>query len=144
MEVWLTRCRRRATCKYCSESILKGEYMIVTRMSRLRRDAEGNQVLRRWRIDKFWHPDCWMKNAKQAIDERQPLPETRGRKKLNLSPEAAEKRRKVLMRRASVMQRLRDEMDNGECNVEKLIHLGSLLQSCKEEIEQYGEVPKSW
>ena len=53
-------------------------------------------------------------------------------------------RRKILARRASVLQRIKAEMSIGEYSADRLIHLGGLLLRCKEDIEQHGGAPKKW
>jgi len=52
----------------------------------------------------------------------------------------------ILRRRASVTQRIKREVTKPveEQSIDKIIHLGDLLNKLKEEIELVGGVPKSW
>ena len=80
-----------------------------------------------------------------SLDKRPYVPPA-GRKPSNMEPEMKRKRIAVLRRRASVIQRMREEMgkDNEERSLEKIIHFGELLDKQAKEIEPLGGVPKSW
>ena len=135
----MTYCRKRAKCLYCPKYIEKKQFMVV---GKLWRDREGGT--RKWSIKLYWHPQCWIKQAEEAL-KKQPVVETRGRKKLELSVEANVSRVKILMRRAAILQRIKVEVaKNNTSSVDKLIHLGEMLNKLKEEIMPLGGIPKSW
>jgi len=141
MDIWLTICRRRAKCTHCPEFIEKGQYIVVGKLW-ARSKEEG---ARRWTLRFRWHPECWVEQGKMAADRRPLITETRGRKKLDMSEGDKAARRSIIMRRASVMQRIKKEVDlKTQESIDKLIHLGDRLNKLKEEIKQYGGVPKSW
>jgi len=78
--------------------------------------------------------------------EKRPYVPPKGRTPVVMEPEVRKKRVALLRRRASVMQRMREEMskDNNERSLEKIIHFGELLENQTEEIKPLGGVPKSW
>lgn len=139
MDIWMRVARKRAKCRWCDKPIETGEYEVVGKLW-LRRDG----VARIWTIMLRWHPQCWIDQAKHKLRERPTIVETRGKKKLPLTDEQRVSRVKILMRRAAVVQRINAEMDNGKKDIDKIIHLGGMLEKLKEEIELVGGIPKSW
>ena len=130
MNVWIKACRKQATCKWCRKPIENKTYMVVTQHYR-----------GKWKIRRNWHPDCWIEQGIVAL-EKKVFVENRGRIKLSLTDEQRKKRFKIMARRASVLQRIKKEVDTG--NIENMIHLGMMLNKLKDEIEPYGGVPKTW
>lgn len=142
MNVWIRKTRRQGTCQYCSQPILKDEYQVVTQWYVKLRSG------RTWQKRRIYHPQCWIDQAVAEI-ERRPVVETRGgwgSSRIKLADDVKAARTKILMRRASVLQRIKVEVSKPteEQSVDKIIHLGDLLNKLKEEIEEYGGVPKSW
>lgn len=125
--VWVKACTKTAKCQWCAEPIANNTYMVVVMFLR-----------GKWRIKRYYHPDCWIQQAIAALEKRGKV-ENRGRKKLPLPDEVRAKRGKILSRRASVVQRIRATTDAG-----KLVHLGIMLEKLKEEIECVGGAPTSW
>jgi len=107
-------------------------------------------VARTWTIILRWHTQCWIDQAIQKL-EKQPFIETKGRKRLDPGHTVAEvkdgnrgARHKIMMRRAAVVQRIKKEVELPEQSIDKIIHLGEMLNQLREEIELVGGVPKSW
>ena len=98
---------------------------------------------RKWAIILFWHPKCWLR---QAIDYAKKHQKTETRGRVPLPPEIRDTRIKILARHAAVVQRMRREMERPgpERNVDRILHLGSLLVKLEEEIELCGGKPNSW
>jgi len=143
MDTWVKVARKKAKCNYCGGDIEKGSYMVVVKSWRNR---EGEP--RKWMVFFRYHAEkdgkcCYIEQAKAALERRE-IVETRGKKKLPITDEMKAARRRVLLRRASVLQRIRAEMEKEEQSVDKIIHLGGLLVQLKEEIEKLGGAPKSW
>jgi len=140
VDIWIKRAVKKARCLYCPEPITKGQYMVIGKLWR-RRDGTP----RVWTVYLRWHPQCWIDQAIRKL-EKLPVMENRGRKSLGLSDETREARVKIMMRRAAVVQRIRNEIGKPkeEQSIDKIIHLGELLNKLKEEIEPLGGVPKSW
>ena len=144
MNVWMKVCRKKATCRYCDKPILKGDYMVICRYyKRTMREAGGTP--QKWGCTIRFHTQCWIDQAKAALESK-PVVETRGGKKMAITDSDRSARFRILARRASITQRIRVEAIklNGEQNIDKIIHLGGLLNKLKEEIELFGGVPKSW
>jgi len=82
--------------------------------------------------------DCYWDQGYFALTEqeyREPRRETRGRKKgSNLNDEDRKKRFRILARHGAIVQRINKELD-GLNRMEKLIHLGGLINKCKEQID---------
>lgn len=98
-----------------------------------------------WWKRRSFHTQCWIDQAVVEIEKR-PVIETRGRKQLAMTDESRAARIAIMRRRGSVIQRIRREMEgsNGERNIDRIIHLGGLLNKLKDEIEIHGGVPESW
>ncbi len=139
MDIWIKLCRKKSKCRHCPEPITKGQYMVV---GKLWRRPDG--VARIWTIYLRWHTQCWIDQAITKL-EKLPVVESRGRKQL--LPDATRAARvKILMRRARTVQRIRIEVEKPaeEQTIDRIIHLGEILNTLKEEIEPLGGVPKSW
>ena len=138
MNVWITRVKRRAKCKYeaCEKSILVDEFMVVCSYFM---NAKG----KRWLMKMYFHPQCWITRAIEELKTRVTV-ETRGRKRAVLSDKKRSMRVKILMRRASVNQRIGMEMSKSSVNTEKVGRLVDKLDALAIEIKPYGGVPKSW
>jgi hypothetical protein len=139
MDIWITKCRKRAKCNYCPDYIENGEYMVV---GKLWLNSEGKPM--KWSVKLHWHPKCWIAQAIEKL-EKNPKPETRGRSKPTLPPDQLAARVKILRRRAAVVQRIKVEMARGkDTDFNKIVHLGDLLNNLKDEIKPIGGAPKSW
>jgi len=140
MDVWMKIANKKANCAHCHKPIVKGDYMVIGKLWR-RRDG----VARSWTTYLRWHVQCWVDQAKAAVD-RIPRVETRGRRKSPLDKESRDARVKILRRRAAVLQRIRNEISKPSeaQSFDRLIHLGELLNRLKSEIVPLGGVPKSW
>jgi len=98
---------------------------------------------RTWWFRRSFHPQCWIDQAVAAVETRAVV-ETRGRKRLKMTDANKEARTAIMRRRGSVVQRIKKEVENEEQDVDRIVHLGELLNNLKGEIEQFGGVPKSW
>lgn len=105
----------------------------------------NNGTARTWTIYFRWHTQCWIDQGVQKL-EREPVVDNRALRQPKFSQEVTEGRVKVMRRRAAVVQRIRIEVDKPreEQSVDRIIHLGELLNKLREEIEQFGGVPESW
>jgi len=140
MTVQIRRARKKCTCAYegCPKQreVLNGEYFVVCQW--MMNTRSGKHWLKR----KSFHTQCWIQQGIEAIEQR-PVVETRGYGgRLAITDAGREKRLKVLRKRASVVQRIKAAILEGRyALVDKLMEQ---LERCKEEIEQYGGVPKKW
>ena len=140
MDVWIKRNSRLCKCNYCPAMIDKGEFMVTAKIWL-------NRQGKKWHINLHWHTGCWLQQGMEAIKEKertQPKLEKRGRPKLELSVVDYIKRHKVMMRRGSILQRIRVEMASDSTDFDKIVHLGSMLEKCKKEMEVLGGCPKDW
>lgn len=96
-----------------------------------------------WWKRRSFHPQCWIDQAVAELKTRVVV-ETRGRKRLEMTDETKAARTAIMRRRGSVIQRIKREVGSEERDVDRVIHLGELLNSLKGEIEKFGGVPKSW
>lgn len=102
----------------------------------------GKSKGRRFTYQPRWHPQCWIEQGQNAVDKIQVV-EKRGKIGLPMMDEEKKKRFRILARRAAVIQRIRKEIEGG-ADVDKMVHLGGLLNKLKEEIGLLGGVPESW
>lgn len=137
MNVWMRKTRKQATCSYCEKPVLNGDYQVVCQhYMRLR----SGKV---WWKRRSFHPQCWIDQAVAELDTRVVV-ETRGRKRLEMADATKTARTAILRRRGSIIQRIKREIGSEEQDIDRIVHLGELLNGLKEEIEQFGGVPKSW
>ena len=142
MHVYMTHCQRECKCSFCPDQILAGEGMVVGKMP-----IKGTN----WHKTLRWHPQCWIKQGEVFLESRPYVPSHRGRVPLALDAETKALRFAVLRRYASAMQRINriiakhEEGEGVSSNdMQKLAHLGDMVDGLKTEIEPLGGVPKSW
>jgi len=112
-------------------------------VGKLWRNREGTAM--KWVTKFYWHPQCWIDQAIQKLERLPPVVETRGMRKPKVPDEMRGARVKIMARRAAIVQRIKIEMSkNDGTSVDKLIHLGEMLNRLKEEIELVGGAPESW
>lgn len=149
MDIWIKRCNKEAMCVYCRKPITKGSMMVVGKLW-LGRDKVTKELKpRRFIKMLYWHAEnsegrhCW---EEQGINHAKSVPvvETRGRKKLPLPPEQAVLRRKLLIRRGSILQSINHELESDCINTDRLIHLGHRLEDLKTQISLCGGIPPGW
>lgn len=130
--------RKKAHCAYpqCKQpEILNGRYYIVCQW--YMRTPDG----RRWRKQKYFHINCWLRQAIEELKQRK-VPETRGRQVLALPDDDREMRLSIMRKRAALIQRIRQaEHDKHYGKIDKLV---DKMLKCNEEIEPYGGIPKKW
>ena len=140
MNVWIRVTRKRAKCNYCSQMIETGEYQVICRYFMKLKHSE-----RTWTKEMHFHakdPYCWVERAVAELQTR-PHIENRGKAPLPINDEQRSARKRLLQRRASVIQRINKEME-AQRRPDKLIHLTDLLEKFAVLIEKEGGVPKSW
>ena len=140
MNVWIRRTRKKTVCAHCGKSILNGEYQVVCQWYM---KLKSNRT---WQKRKSFHPQCWIEQGIAEVEKR-PVVETRGWGSRPRVPDADKPARfAILRRRASVVQRIKKEVEkpDEEKDIDRIIHLGELLNKLKDEIEPLGGVPKSW
>jgi len=143
VEIWISRCKKQAKCRYCTEAILKSEPILMGREWRsYERDGSTRQWVRRY----YWHPNCWLEEALAKLDKLPEATGSMGRKPLVLSAEDKQKRFAILRKRARIAQRLHEEIEMPEwqSNIDRIIALGNKVEQLKEEIEPLGGIPRSW
>jgi len=142
LDIWITKCRRTSKCKHCAKQILNKDFMVMGKS--WKRIHFGGEVVPKMFVTVYrWHLQCWVEQGVAAVKERGDKPETRGRRKIPMTDEVLAKRTSILRRRAAVLQRIRKEI-SGKNRMDKIIHLGGMLESLTEEIVPVGGVPSSW
>lgn len=140
MNVWIKITRKRVLCHYCNQFIETSEFQVVcVYFMKLRNSSKT------WTKSMHFHakdPSCWVDRAIVQL-EMKPYSENRGRKANPISDDVKVQRQKILRRRASVIQRINHEMDDGK-RPAKIEHLTGLLEQLAVEIEPLGGVPESW
>ncbi len=153
MDIWVKRAYRPTKCDYCQQYVATGDYLVCGKLWLTKSEASATLTARKWLLRKYWHlhsPDgihCWEEQAKYYIDRKpKPIKSPAGRKKLELTNEDKRARGKILNRRSTITQRIRAEWEKPLelIDYDEIVHLGTMLKKCKEEIEPLGGVPKSW
>ena len=138
MNVWVRKTRKRSKCFYCGKYLEVGEWQIVCQYFMPTK-------VRVWTKRMIFHirrPNCYLNRAIAEIEKNPPI-ESRGRKRDLISDDSKLARGKILRRHASILQRLRAEMEDGR-RADKILHLTELLEKLAGEIEPYGGIPKGW
>lgn len=113
--------RQDGTCTYCGEAYLAEEEVGVL-------TVEQTTVM--------IHTDCWGKCQKELLGK--PVPR-RGRKPLDITDEAKVVRNRLINQYAAIRYHLGNTVDS-----EKRKKMGVKLEGIKEQITQYGGMPRSW
>ena len=133
-------CHRTCKCEFCPEDIKAGEPMLET-------VVWGNKggSSQRWQFKKRYHPQCFIDKSVQEL-RKTPYMGRTGRAPINIPNDTKLKRNRIMQRRASVVQRIRAEMDKpaDKRNYDNIVHLGEMLEKFKEEIISCGGVPEKW
>jgi len=133
MNVWMSWCKRQATCKYCNRII---------------EVATPNVVCRSWynnkKHEKHYHTQCWVDQGLDALRNNPYCPGNRGRKKLPLSSEDTTRRKQILRKYAMLNQQKKRLKVTYPDNVLLVLRLNKKIQNLAKEIEDYGGVPKKW
>ena len=137
MNVWIRKTRKKVPCACnCGGIILKGSFQVVCQHYM---KLKGGRT---WWFRRSFIPEHWIAQGIAEV-EKIPVVETRGKKKMHITDADRDARTAILRKRGSVVQRIKNVMDNGG-DVSTLIHLGELINKLKDEIEPLGGVPKSW
>lgn len=140
--VWIRRTTRHAKCFHCGKNIPKHDYMVVTQLYKDRAPSPEGKHRAWWTIRRF-HPQCWIDQGIAAI-KAIPVVESRGRKRVPMRDDTRTARLKIMQRRASIMQRLKKATIETPYDIDKIIHLGQMIDELKAEIIEQGGLPKSW
>ncbi len=140
MNVWIRKARKKATCHYdgCKEpekAITNGTYYVVCSWYMNTRSGKN------WLKQMAFHPRCWLERAIAELEKRVVL-ETRGRSRMAITDPDRAARLKLLRKRASISQRLKNATDKG--NYSLAARLVEKLEHCKVEITPYGGIPEKW
>ncbi len=136
--VTMTWCVNRAKCEWCPEHIEAGTPLVtVFYWNRGGPDHKG------YNVKKYYHPQCWIAQGLDYL-ERNPYVRHITKKKLVLTPKQSELRYKILKRKASIDQRLRNL--DGDYPDHLLIEARLKLQitDLMLEIAVVGGIPKKW
>jgi hypothetical protein len=146
MEIWITRAGRTIDkCSECGYPITAGEF-IVRGKYMLNRKLGFSRLLN-YHIDHpVTHQCCWIEAGKLAVEKSEiGKIETRGRKAvIILSEDDKRARRLALLRRSSVLQRIRRECAKSSPDVDRLVHLGMMINAIKQDIAPLGGIPEHW
>ena len=139
MNVWISKTKQRGRCSFCQKDIGKGEYSVVCSHY-----LDRGENKRKWLMRRRFHPQCWIDQGIAELESR-PVIENRGRPRV-ASDVVTIERQKILRRRAAVLQRIRKEMSRSpeDRSMDRIMHLGEMLNNLAVEIEPLGGVPESW
>ena len=140
--VWIKKCKKQSICKHCGKPIVKGSYLVMCQMYRESK-KEDNGGKKNWWLFRRFHPQCWIDQGIAAVSKI-PVVETRGRKRVPMTDGTKSARFKIMQRRASIMQRLKKATVEVPYDIDKIIHLGTMIDELKAEIIEQGGLPKSW
>ena len=141
MNVWIRKTRKRTTCACgCGKAILNGEFQVVCQWYMKLKSG------RVWQKRKSYKPQHGIDQGIAEVEKRVVV-ETRGWGSRPRVPDTDKPARfAILRRRGAVVQRIKREveMQDGERSMDRIIHLGEMLNKLRDEIEPLGGVPKSW
>lgn len=136
MDIWMTWCKKKVVCRRCSEEISKASPMVVGKLWAVK--GEKLRFTKRY----YWHPDCWIQDGLNYLEQHPYSAEGKGRPRLAMSEGDKKKRYKVLSRRADLMRQLRGAVESGDAN--QILKVYERMEKLKPEIEKLGGIPESW
>jgi len=143
MNVSIVHCRRKCKCAYCPEEITVGQPMVVGIITY----GLSKNYKTKWKKVLHWHPKCWLEQGLARLEREPYISNKPGRPKRDLDPVTKQLRLSALMRRASIIQRIRKLTESGNMDlktIDKIVHLGEMLDKIKEEMVNLGGVPSKW
>jgi hypothetical protein len=110
----------------------------------VRRIFRTSETGKKTSVTTCWHPECWIEQGKIEADKK-PFEITKpGRKALLLPDDMKQKRLEIQRRRASVVQRIGQEIIKPAPNSDRIVRFGEMLEQFKKDILPFGGIPKSW
>jgi len=143
MNVYLVHCRRKCKCAHCPEEITVAQPMVVGVITL----GEGKHYKTKWKKTLRWHPNCWLEQGLARLEREPYISNKPGRPKQELDPTTRQLRLSALRRRASIVQRIRTLVAAGSIDsktIDKIVHLGEMLDKVKEDITKLGGIPEKW
>ena len=145
MDIRVGRCNKPVQCAHCLESITVGEIAIFGKI------WYRQTSMKHWSKNLHWHGKrsrdgqcCWLVQAIEYLASK-PYVETRGRRAILMSKEKRDERLCLLRQRARLVQRLKLLMTSpDQTDIDKVIVIGSKIETLKEQIALVGGIPKSW
>ncbi len=136
MNVWITWCKRRAVCKWCSELIVVGKPIVKC----VRYKSKDNRMT----VRLYFHPQCWLDNGLHYLEENPYTPSQKGRKKLPLSIEDKNQRFILLRRYSALRQRIRNIKSPYPDNALIEARIKTKMAELMEQIIPLGGIPPKW
>lgn len=131
-------CVNHATCAHCNTYVDSGTPLVtVFFWNRGGPDHKG------YNVKKYYHPQCWIEQGLDYL-EKNPYIRPPHKKKLVLEPEQAELRYKLLRRKASIDQRLRNMDVSYPDHLLIEARLKQQVVDIMMEIAVVGGIPKKW
>lgn len=135
----MTWCKRKAKCRYCPESIVKGTPMVTGKLWR-----KGNPDSRKINLRFYWHPQCWVKQGLDHLSLHPYSGGNRGRKQLKLSEEDSKLRYKLLRRYAALRQRITKLASTYPDNIFPILRIETQMKETASQIDKVGGIPPKW
>jgi len=132
----MTWCKRTAKCKYCEKPIEKATPMVKCRT------VKGKEVKLTHYM--YFHPQCWVTNGMNYLNNNPYNPGLRGRRTLPLSPEDSRARYLLLRKYAALKQRLNNIVTKFPDNLEPTLRIEEQMQQVMIEISLVGGIPPKW
>lgn len=130
-------CRKQAACEWCPEPILIGTPMVAVFFWNKGSDN------RRWNTSKYYHPQCWVAQGLDYLNQNPFVPHRRGRVR-TLSEEDSRKRYLLVRRFHALEQRKKNIKAPYPDNLLIEERLTKQMVDIMLDMINLGGVPKSW
>lgn len=143
MNVYIVHCRRKSKCAHCEQEITVAQPMVVGVITL----GKNKHYTTKWKKTLRWHPSCWLEQGLARLEREPYISNKPGRPKRELEPVTRDLRLSALRRRASIVQRIRKLIDSESIDsvtIDRIVHLGEMLDKVKEEMTNLGGIPEKW
>ena len=141
--VYMTWCSHKAKCRWCEKPITAGTEMVNVFFWN-----KGSDDKRKWNVRHYYHPQCWIDQGLDYLKMNPYVPRTRWsgttRSKNPLTEEQRKLRYKLLRRKASIDQRLRNMKSDYPERVLVEARLNMDIANLMLEITKVGGIPRKW
>lgn len=133
-------CQTHTKCDWCPKHIESGEPMVFVFFWN-----KGNQEGKRgFNVKKYYHPDCWVEQGLDYLKRNPYISSHKGRKAIPLTDEERLKRKRLLNRKSSLDQRLRELDPEHKHYGIKRARIQTRIAELIVEIAPVGGVPSKW
>lgn len=140
--VFMYWCQHKARCRWCEENILTGTPVVQVYYWN-----KGDPAKRSFNVKRYYHPQCWIDQGLDHLKMNPYVPyqrKTKSKELARLTARQRELRYKLLRRKASIDQRIRNLSSDYPNRALEEAHLNEQVSRIMVQIVKVGGIPKKW